>query len=293
MLRKAQHDRVTLLGVRREANVDRRRRSRLVLDLGFRQRRFVVDAPERRAQTFIDLLTLGQIGKGVYDRCFKRRVDRAVWMVEEAEGAHPPAVLSLTLEPVEGAFFALRAQFERIDGVKILDSQILERFVLDGESVHIPAGNELRILPVEQCDLHEHVLEHHVQEMAHVQLAVRVRRSVVQNPRAARRVALQAPFVRTVVVPPLDALRLSLGKVRLHWKGGPRQIQRAPVIHHSSSKSSPRTSKFRSAAAWTTGRRAANAAESCSRSETSRSTSSSIAPSLGGGLPGIQSGCKG
>ena len=53
-------------------------------------------------------------------------------MVEETEGAHPPALLSLTVEPVEGAFFALRPQFERIDCVKILDSQILERFVLDG-----------------------------------------------------------------------------------------------------------------------------------------------------------------
>ena len=214
-------------------------------------------------------------------------------MVDKTEGAHAPPLLALTVEPVEGALFALRAQFERIDGVEILDSQVLERFVLDGQPVHVPAGNELRVLSVEQRDLHEHVLEHHVQEVAHVQLAVGIRRPVVQNPRSRGRVALQAPFVRLVLAPPLHALRLSLGKIRFHGKVGLRQIQCVPVIHHSSPKSSPRTSKFRSAAAWTTGRRCDSCAESPSRSETRRSTSSSIASPLGGGLPGIHSGCSG
>ena len=120
-------------------------------------------------------------------------------------------MLALAVEPVQRALPALFAQFERIDRVEIWMPEMLERLEFDRQAVHVPAGDELRVLAVEQRDLHEHVLEDHVQEVAHVELAVGVRRPVVQDPRAARGVALQAPLVRAALLPPATRSGSRLG----------------------------------------------------------------------------------
>ncbi len=88
-------------------------------------------------------------------------------------------MLALAVEPEQRALFAALAQLERIDRVEIFDAEVFERLVLDRKPVHIPARYELGVLSVQQSDLHEHVLEHHAEEMPHVKLAVGVRRPVV------------------------------------------------------------------------------------------------------------------
>ncbi len=281
-----------LFGRRRKANVDGRRTARFVFDLGFGQRRLVVEAPERGAQTFVDLLTLGQIGQRIDDRRFERGIDRTVGTIEEAEVSHANALIALAIQPINGALAATRAQLEGIDGMKIFDAQVLERFVLDREPVHVPAGNELGVLTVEQGNLHEHVLEDHVQEVTHVQIAVGVGRSVVQDPRPIGSVTGEAPLVRSVLAPPFDAAGLAQRKLGLHGKGRARKVERFAVIH-AGYKSCPRTSKLRSAAARTASARSLRCADSASRWTMRRSTLASIASSDGAGSPGTQSGGSG
>ncbi len=114
-----------------KAHVDRRRDLRLVFDLGFGQRRFVVQAPQRRAQTLVELLLLGEIGERVDDGRFERRVDREVRPIVVPERAHALTCVALPPDPKQGALFALLAQFERIDRVKVGDAQKLERLEFD------------------------------------------------------------------------------------------------------------------------------------------------------------------
>ena len=90
---------------RGEAHVDRRRNVIFVLDLGLGKRRLVVDAPQRRAQTFVDQAFLGQIGERGDDRTLERRRDRFVRIVvETGETPHAQDRVALDVEPVERTF---------------------------------------------------------------------------------------------------------------------------------------------------------------------------------------------
>ena len=73
------------------------------------------------------MLLFGQIGQRVDDRCLERRIDRAIGVIPQAEVAHADANLTLFVQPEERALFTLAAQLERIDVVKILDTEMLER----------------------------------------------------------------------------------------------------------------------------------------------------------------------
>ena len=89
---------------------------------------------------------------------------------------------TLTVEPMQRALAAGGAQFDRIGLVKV-DAEVLERFALDRQAVHVPTGDEVGPAPIKQMDLDERIFEHAIEEVAHVQIAVGVRRSIVQNPR--------------------------------------------------------------------------------------------------------------
>ena len=203
-----------------EADVDGGGDFGFVFDFGFGEGGFVVDAPQRRAQAFVELLLFGKIRERVYDRRLEVGFDRLIRTIEVAEDAHALARRALTSNPIERPLRAFCAQLERIDRVKVFDAQMLERFEFDRQPVHIPAGREVRELAVEQRDLHEHVLEHHVQKVPHVQLAVGIRRSVVQNPRPVRAILCQTFFIDAVFAPPRDPVRLALGQLGLHRERG-------------------------------------------------------------------------
>ena len=88
-------------------------------------------------------------------------------MIVIAEHAHAQDRLALHVEPVQRAFAALRAQFDRIDAMKI-EAEMLERFEFDRQAVHIPTRDENRFRAVEQMHFDEDVLEHAVYEVPHV-----------------------------------------------------------------------------------------------------------------------------
>ncbi len=93
-----------------------------------------------------------------------------------------------------------------------------QRLELDRQTVHIPAGDEVRILAVEQMELDEDVLENATEQRAHVGLAVGVRRSVVQNPLRVVRVAFEAAPIDVVLLPKREAFRLALRQLGAHRK---------------------------------------------------------------------------
>ena len=102
-----------------EADVDRRGDVVFVLDLGFCQRRFVVDAPEGGAEALVELLLFRQVGERFDDGRFEFGGDRHVRGVVAAEDAHAEDGVALAAQPVEGALFAFGAELERVDVVEV------------------------------------------------------------------------------------------------------------------------------------------------------------------------------
>jgi hypothetical protein len=109
---------------------------------------------------------------------------------------------------------------------------VLERLALDRQPVHVPARHEVRVLAVEQVDLHQRVLEEAVEEGTHVQVAVGVRRPVVQHERRAalRAVAREALEVGVLLGPPAHPVRLALGQLGSHRKIGLGQVEGRAVV---------------------------------------------------------------
>ena len=221
--------------VRAKADVDRRRRVVLVLDLRFGERGLVVDAPQRRAQAFVEVVALRKVRQRLDDRRLELRRDRHVRIVVPAEAhAHAQHLLALVVQPVERALAAGAPQLERIRRAKI-QLEVLERLALDRQAVHVPAGHEVGVAAIEQVDLDQRVLEHAVEKMPHVQVAVRIRGPVVQHEgRAAVRAVLLQPLeIRAVLGPPPDAIRFALWKLAPHRKLGLGEVEGRAIIARS------------------------------------------------------------
>ncbi len=77
--------------------------------------------------------------------------------------------------------------------------------------MHVPAGDEIGVLPVEQVNLHQRVLEDAVEEGSHVEVAVGVRRAVVQDVRRVLAVPFESLAIGVVLAPPLHRAGSRLG----------------------------------------------------------------------------------
>src|SRR5579872_1186305 len=79
-------------------------------------------------------------------------------------------------------------------------------------------------------NLREGILEEAIQEVPHMQVAVRVRRAVVQNPRLRTLIALESLFVGAVLGPPLNPGRLTFRELGLHRERGFREVEGVAVV---------------------------------------------------------------
>ena len=107
--------------------------------------------------------------------------------------------------------------------------RLLDR-VLDRQAVAVPARHVVRVEAGQLARLDDHVLQHLVDGVADVDLAVGIRRAVVQHEqrRAVARVA--QPLVDALFVPGLDPARLALGQVAAHRERRVGQVQRGAVV---------------------------------------------------------------
>jgi hypothetical protein len=91
--------------------------------------------------------------------------------------------------------------------------------VLDRQAVAVPARDVGRVQPLELARLDDHVLQDLVDGVTHVDLAVGVRRAVVQDELLAAAAGLAQALVQALVLPLLDPARLALGRSPRMGKG--------------------------------------------------------------------------
>ena len=102
--------------------------------------------------------------------------------------------------------------------------------MLDRQSVAVPTRHVRRVEAHHRLRLDDDVLEDFVQRVAHVNVAVRVRRAVVQNRLRPPFRLLANELVEIDEAPLLEPLRLVDGQVGLHREGGLRKVQRLLVV---------------------------------------------------------------
>ena len=147
-------------------------------------------------------------------------------MVPVAQHAQPLEILHLQRDLLGrvGAAAGLHLVARQVAPVFLFDR------VLDRQAVAVPAGNVRRVQPLELACLDHHVLENLVDRMPHVDLAVGVRRAVVQHELFVAAAGGAQLLVQALVIPLLDPTRLALGQVTAHRKRGVGEVEGGSVI---------------------------------------------------------------
>ena len=154
-----------------------------------------------------------------------------------AGDAEPDEFGALHLDPVRGEGPALAAEFDQGGGVGKIRLRLalgavilLLDLPLDRQAVAVPAGHVIRIVAEHLLAARHHVLEDLVERVADMDVAIGVRRPVVEDearPALGRRA--QRP-VKVELLPARQNLRLLLRQAGAHREVGLGQKQRFRVI---------------------------------------------------------------
>ena len=215
-----------VLRVDRERDVDRAVDAVLVLDLGFRERALAVEAPVDRLQPPVHVALLEDLAQRADLVGLVLVGHRRVRMVPVAQHAEALELLALRVD-LRGRVRArepLRFRGRQVLAVRLLDLH------LDGHAVAVPAGHVRRVEAREPLALDDDVLEDLVDRVPDVDVAVRVRRPVVQHearPAGGRRANR---LVHLPLLPVAHPAGLAPGQVPAHRERRVGQVQRRLVV---------------------------------------------------------------
>ncbi len=155
----------------------------LVLDLRLGQRGAVGDAPVDGPLLSIEQILRGDLAELANLLRLVVEAQRLVRMVPLAEHAHALELGALHVDELERVLAALLEElvFRERALVDLLLAQPLLDVLLDGQTVAVPPGHVVGEVAARVLVLDDDVLEHLVERVAGVQVAVRVRRAVVQH----------------------------------------------------------------------------------------------------------------
>ena len=117
-----------------------------------------------------------------------------------------------------GAAFGLHVVAREVAAMLFLDG------VFNRQAVAIPAGDVLCVKPFELARLDDHVLQNLIHRMAHVDLAVGIRRAIMQDELRCIHPGIAQHFVDAFFIRFLHPTRLALGQVAAHGEGRIGQI---------------------------------------------------------------------
>ena len=218
-------------GCERELHVDRRRGVVLVLDLGLGERRAAVDAPVDRLLAFVDQALLDEPAERARDRRLILEVHRQVRIVPRAEDAEALELLAHRADEALGVR-AARAAEVGDRHLALLRAELAIDLQLDRQPVTVVADDVRRVEPGHRPRFDDELLEDLVERRAHVDVAVGVRRAVVQHElRRAGPARANLP-VEVHRGPPGERLGLARRQVRLHREVGARQVDGVFPLRH-------------------------------------------------------------
>ena len=216
----------------RKADPDRGAGVVVVLDLGLGQRGLLDHRPHHRLLAAVECAREQELAELAVDAGLGREVHGGVGVVPVAEHAQALELGALDVDPALRELAALAAEVDDRDRVLVLAllAVLLLDLPLDRQAVAVPAGHVGRVLAQHLLAAVDHVLEDLVERRAHVEMAVGIRRPVVQHELRPPGRGLAQAVVEVGRIPAGDRLGLALGQVRLHREVGARQEDRVAVV---------------------------------------------------------------
>ena len=157
------------------------------------------------------------------------RIQGYIGMVPVAQHTQPFEVLPLGVDPLEGIFPAHFPQFPRGQLVTVHPGG-LQAGMFDGHAVGIPAGDVGGVIALGVFVFDDDVLQDLVQGMAHVDLAVGVGRSVVEDELLVACMELLFFSIDIIFIPEIQEIRFPFGQPCPHGEFRFRKIQGRCVL---------------------------------------------------------------
>ncbi len=215
-----------------ERHIDLRAGDVLIFDLGFGERGLFDGRPHHRLGAAIELAGVGEFEQFGDDRRLGLEFHGEIGIVPVALDAEPFELGALHCDPFGGIFAAFGAELGRGDGilVELFLAILLLDLPLDRQAVAIPAGDIGCVLAEQALGARDEVLQHLVERVAHMDVAIGIRRAVMEDEPLtafARRAQLA---VQIVGLPFGEDRRLLLRQAGFHRKVGFRQEDGVFVI---------------------------------------------------------------
>ena len=215
----------------RELDVDRGRGVRLVLHLGFGQRGPAVRAPVDGLLALVDHVLLDEPAQGADDRRLVTERHGLVGVVPQPDDAQALEAPALDVHVLLGVGAAGAAEVCRAH-LPLLRPELAIDFQFDGQAVAVPARQVGGIEPQHVVGLDDQILQDLVERRADVDVAVGVRRPVVQKEELGPFPRVANLAVEVHRVPAGDGLRLGCLEIGLHREGRARQITGVLPLSH-------------------------------------------------------------
>jgi len=214
--------------------VNRRRGIVVVFDLGLGECGAVGGAPVDRALPALDEAAFGECREGLEDRRFEPVFHGEVGPLPFTPHAEALEFFTVDRHPLRGVFTTLAAERDAV-GAAGPALELLADLDLDRHAVVVPPRDVGGIEAQQRRGADRGVLPDLVGRGAHVDVVVRIRRSVVEQPHRAPAACFAELLVEAALPPGGEALRLTARKVRLHREVGLRKVEGVAVTGHSGS----------------------------------------------------------
>ncbi len=214
-----------------KAHVHRRRGPLLVLDLGLCKRRAAVHAPVHRLHALQQMAIGNDAPERAHDIGLEGKIHGEIGILPVTEHTEANEILALALHLAEGIVATVRAKLVMADSHARLADLLLD-IELDRQSVTVPTRHIGSIVAVQCACLDDDVLQDLVHRVPDMDLAVGVRRTVVQDEFRSPGPCRPNLSIDILGLPARQHLGLARGQVRLHGKSGLGKVQRVLVIAH-------------------------------------------------------------
>ena len=164
-----------------EADIDGRILAVEIDDFGIRNSRFLIRRPVDRLKTLEDHSIQRHLGETAYLSSFKLFIQGDVRMLIVTDLPQTLFCSHLLSDLFAGVFFALLSEFLRRN-LFMIDTELLDR-ILDRQSMRIPSREKRRVVSQHRLRSDNDILDDAVHSRAGMQIAVGIRRTVMQNKR--------------------------------------------------------------------------------------------------------------